>query len=232
MDFKNTKSYSNNFESLILNMPSLNDQQQYCNRWLKHYADIIKNSDKIGFIDWEIRSWKSIKEIYASAIFYKEAEYAYANRCMSSYYFLLYYSLFHAMWSTLCYSVNINIETLLQLTHQNLGNSFKNTFCTGNNAIVKEEIYTTFTQLKLLREYYSYTPPLNLSLYKEEYIKKLDECLTQCFQLSNLHSFLLEKSFQKHGCIQKISTSNEREYFLEMFKKAVALKTRTTITVF
>lgn len=222
MDFKSINPYTcNKFDSLILSMPDLKDQDSYCMRQLQHYSSITKSKDVKLTIDWSIRHWKSIKEIYASAIFFKEAEYAYTNRCMSAYYFLLYYSLFHGMLAALCYSINITLEGLLSITHQNLGTSFRDTFCNGKNRIVNPEIYDLFLELRGLREYYSYTTPLNLSFYKQEHMIKLDNFLTECYQLTNFHSLLLEKSRRKNGGSKRVCKIEDRLYLKEMFKRVV-----------
>lgn len=225
MSFKGINKYIlNNFDSLNTILASDEKQDKYCQHWLRHYANIINDPNKLEMIDWEVRLWRAIKEIYASAILYKEAEIAFRHRCMASYNFLLYYALFHAMLSSICFDINIKLNQIVDITHSKVGNIFKGTFCTGKHAIISSDIYDVFTKFKGLREYYSYTPPLNLSMYEEGYLTTVDMYLTQCFQLTNLQSLLLEKSFQKHGTIYNFDNPQDKIYFYNSFQALISKK--------
>ena len=172
MDFRTINKYVlNNFDSLTADDFPVEKQNEYCLKWLNDYSKISKSTDDKILIDWTIREWRAIKELYASAIFFKEAEFSYKNRCMAACYFLLYYSLFHGMLSSLCYDVNLTLKEITEITHSKLGNIFKSTFCNGKTAIVHPQIYEDFLKFRYLREYYSYTPPLNMPMYDEEYLE-------------------------------------------------------------
>jgi hypothetical protein len=50
-------------------------------------------------IKWDLRLHRSLKGLFASAACYLESRIAHAGQNWTSYYFLLYYSLFHAFLS-------------------------------------------------------------------------------------------------------------------------------------
>lgn len=142
MDFKSINKYAiNNFESLATDDFPIEKQEEHCLRWLGDYSKISKTTDDKILIDWTIREWRAIKEIYAAAILFNEAKVSYDNRCMTACYFLLYYSLFHGMLSSLCYDINITLKQITEITHSNLGNTFKSTFCSRKKGIISPRIH-------------------------------------------------------------------------------------------
>lgn len=209
------------FDSIKEKLNAVKDQDIYYQKWMSNYSKIFKTSTDLNVIEWKVREWRAIKEIYASAIFYKESEFSLENRCMASYYFSAYYSIFHAMLSAICFDTNITLNQISDINHSKVGNQFKNTYCHGKNSILSENIYDFFNKAKYLREYYSYTPPLNMSFYDSSYIENLQQFLIQCFQLTNLQSLILEKS-NKHGCSRKIETKQQYSHVLQSFNKLVS----------
>ena len=199
------------------------EQKNYYQKWMGNYALLFKGSNELEIIEWRIREWRAIKEIYAAAIMYKEAEVAISHRCTSSYYFLMYYSLFHGLLSAICYDTNIKLAQIININHSKLGNLFRSTYCSGRYKIIADKIYEDFKKFKFLREYYSYTPPLNDSMYSEEHLISLDNHLSECFQLTNLHSLMFEKSYRKHAKDIRW-TYDQIKYFRMWFMDAIAKK--------
>lgn len=222
MGFNDINPYAlGNFDNIKEKLNTVKDQDIYYQKWMKNYSDIFKISNDLNLIEWKVREWRAIKEIYASAILYKETEFSLKNRCMASYYFSAYYSIFHAMLSTICFDTNITLEQISDINHSKVGNQFKNTYCHGKNSILSEDIYTFFNKAKYLREYYSYTPPLNMCFYDSSYLKNLKKFIVQCFQLANLQSLILEKS-NKHSCSREITTEEQYWYASQSFDKLVS----------
>ncbi|WP_017531518.1 MULTISPECIES: hypothetical protein [Pelosinus] len=75
---------------------------------------------------------------------------------------------------------------------------------------------------KYLREYYTYTPPLNMTSYDEEQKSTLDRLLGQCFQLTNFQSLMLERSFFKNGSVYKITEQDSLYFLVDNFERLIA----------
>ncbi|EPB8178469.1 hypothetical protein ACRTAO_001131 [Clostridium perfringens] len=222
MGFNDINQYKiGNFDSIKEKLNTSKAQDIYYQKWMRNYSEIFKSGDDLNMIDWKLREWRAIKEIFAAAILYKEAKISLENRCIASYYFSSYYSLFHAMLSAICLDTNITLEKISDINHSKVGNQFKNTFCHGKNSILSEEIYTFFNESKYLREYYSYTLPFNITFYKSSYLEDLKKFIIQCFQLTNLQSLILEKS-NKHGRSTKIITDEQFCRLIISLNKLVA----------
>lgn len=222
MGFESINKYTiGNFSNIKEKLISEKEQDKYCQKWLENYSRIFKNSNSLEIIEWRVREWRAIKEIYASAILFEEAKFALKNRCMASYYFSLYYSLFHAMLSSICLDNTITLDQISDINHSKLVNQFKNTYCHGKNAILSEDIYTIFNKFKYLREYYSYIPPLNMSLYEDTHSDSIKELITKCYQITNLQSLILEKS-SRHCNIIKIDSDEKYERVMNSFIKLVS----------
>lgn len=222
MGFDSINQYHlGNFDGIKEKLNTDKAQDIYYQKWMSNYSQMFKTSNDLDVIDWKVREWRAIKEIYASAILYKEAQFSLGNRCISSYYFSTYYSIFHAMLSAICMDTNITLEQISHINHLKVGNQFKNTYCHGKNSILSEDIFVFFGKAKYLREYYSYTPPLNMSFYDSSYIENLKQFVVQCFQLTNLQSLILEKS-NMHGCSTKITTMEQHLHVLQSFDKLVS----------
>lgn len=222
MGFDNINPYGiGHFDNIKDKLKTDKDQDKYYQKWMSNYSETFKSSNNLNVIEWKVREWRAIKEIYASAIFYKESQFLLENRCMGSYYFSAYYSIFHAMLSAICLDTNITLNQISDINHSKVGNQFKNTYCHGKNTILSEDTYDFFNKAKYLREYYSYTPPLNMSFYESSYMENLQQYLVKCFQLTNLQSLILEKS-NKHGCSRKIETNEQYLHVLQSFNKLVS----------
>ncbi|EOU2050039.1 MAG: hypothetical protein E6610_03895 [Clostridium perfringens] len=222
MSFESINEYGCNFNNIREKLTDSRKEDIYYQKWMKNYSELFNRNDSFEIIEWKAREWRAIKEIYASAILYKESEFALKNRCMASYYFSLYYSLFHAMLSSICLDTNITLEKIIDINHSKVGKQFKNTYCNGKGAILTDDIYILFNKFKYLREYYSYTPPMNMPLYDSNYSESLRKYIIQCFQLTNLQSLILEKSFLKKCKSDKIDTPEKYYHLICSFKRLVS----------
>ncbi len=214
MFFNKINPYSGNISVLSNNLSS-DQMDQYYQRWMKRYNQIFKEGDSFQIVEWKIREWKAIKEMYASSILLCEARKSYKYNCEASFFFALYYSLFHAQLSCLCFDSSISLDELNKISHQKLGSIFKNSFSTGRNLISQSNIPENFTKLRKLREYYSYTLPLNSFGFNSQSIELTQYQLTECFQITCIHSLFNELSYAKYGKLLKIK-SEELMYHLEV----------------
>jgi hypothetical protein len=229
MSFRDYSNYTiGKFDVLENIITDFAKQDMYCQKWLKSYSETMKNYDGKMMIEWEIRLWRAIKELFAASIFFNNSNYALEYKCTSSFYFLQYYSLFHGMLSCLCLDTNVGFQQLKDINHSKVLNNFYSSYCNGKFGIVDKIIKDVFMKAKYLREYFSYTPPLNMDLYEAGYKEKIEELLVQCFQLTNLQSLILEKCFQKYGKIFKISNPEDGYYLREQFMTLIARKNPLT----
>ena len=200
---KYSKHFNVNFSYLNMTISDEILQEKYYQSFMTKYSNISKAKNENDIILWDIRLRRSLKEIFSSASFFIEAEHVYKQKCFTSYYFLMYYSLFHAMLSTLYVDEKLTIDELLNISHSKLIKNFVNTFCNGKLSIAPENIENTFETLKYMREYYSYSMPMNEifftdMLHDTKPLELLKNTIKHCFQVSNFHAVMLENSFVKH----------------------------------
>ncbi|TEB05589.1 hypothetical protein Psch_02630 [Pelotomaculum schinkii] len=214
MAFENYTEYSySNFSSLNQRVSDSKEQKKYIDSWKNKYADYFKKHPPEESFLWNIRVHKSLKEVFSSSAMYQESLVAKESRCWASFYFLSYYSLFHAFLACVYMLPNESLDNLSEITHSKLVNVFNSTFCSGRPQIIDESVCEVFSILKYLREYYSYHMPPNHFLYEhKDNIKPdivLPDCLKPCFQLASLLSEIVESAFIKYH--KKIS--NKIKYF-------------------
>ncbi len=213
MAFERFSKYCNtNFGLLNGNMLDEKNQQMYYERWMRRYAELFKDNNEKIIIEWDLRIRKAMKEVLTSASFYVESTCTYKSNCFSASYYLMYYSLFHAMLSSLWLDNEQTIDNLVVINHSKVANCFFNNFCKPNQLLISNEIRDLWEDLRFLREYYSYNMPLNdmfdETLDIEKPSVKLKNNITQCFQVTSLHSIMLENSFKKHSRTVKINDEN------------------------
>lgn len=197
-------------------IPNELQQKQFFENWKEKYKKhIVDNNPEERYL-WNIRTHKALKETFASAQFFCEAQVAKKTNSWASFYFSSYYSLFHAFLSCVTLMPNHSIEKLSEITHVKLKNVFRDTFCMHKFKIIDESIVDTFSILKYMREYYSYHLPPNEFLYNHDDNVKPDVILPNylraCFQLANLLSLIIELSFEKHG--KELNRSNFQYSFV------------------
>lgn len=218
MAFQDFSEYSFGFEKLDAMMPNLEEQKKYYNRWIQKYSTVFNVDCNFVGIEWDLRCRKALREIFSSATFYIEAKKNLEMGCFSSYYFCLYYSLFHALYSVVFLDNNSSMSKLLNITHRNIIHTFVGTFANSKKDILKKEVEQIFYDLKYKREYYSYVTPFNNIFKPADDIKQLEKVIVQCFQLSSFHSLMIEQSYDKNrNKITSFETDEEAYEFLALF---------------
>ena len=122
MAFRDYSKYIFGFGALDLKMPDTIEQKKYYNRWMQKYSVVFNGDDNFQGIEWDLRCKKALREIFSSATFFMEAKKNLEMGCFSSYYFGLYYSLFHAIYSVIFLDVNSSMDKLFDITHKNIIN--------------------------------------------------------------------------------------------------------------
>ena len=228
MSFKDFSDYDIDFNRLDVKLKNSDDQKKYYNKWMQKYSNFFKCNEKdLIAIEWDLRCHKALHEIFSSATFFIEAKKDLEMKCFSSYYFCLYYSLFHAIYSSIFLDVDSNINKLLGVTHRNIINIFISAFGNTKSDIMTKDIGVLFTDLKYRREYYSYVTPFNNLFNYSEDLEKLTQILLDCYQLTSFHSLMIEKSYNKNiGQVVKYTNIDidEKYKFYELFNKLFSKK--------
>ena len=218
MSFGRFSPYVFGFYSLDENMPDEQKQEKYYARWMQKYSEVFKTRDSFIAVEWDLRCRKALREIFSSATFYIEGKKDLEMGCFSSYYFCLYYSLFHAIKSVLFFDNNSSILQLLDKTHSSTIDTFVGVFANSSKDILSKEIKQQFNDLKYRREYYSYVTPFNNIFNHTEDLSNLKETLIQCYQLCSFHSLLVEISYTKNiKAVVKIQNEYEFYEFNKLF---------------
>ena len=125
MAFEEHSPYStSNFSYLNKRLNDETEVARYYAKWMEKYSIIFKNSKAKTIIDWDVRTSKSLKEVFTSASFYCESQLAKKCNSWSAFYFLSYYSLFHALLANVYLLPGERLETLSEITHTKLINVF------------------------------------------------------------------------------------------------------------
>ncbi|WP_156824332.1 hypothetical protein [Thioalkalivibrio sp. ALE20] len=223
MRFEDYSQYISNFSHLDRKLGNEKDISGYYSKWMAKYSSVFKNCKARTTIDWDVRTSKSLKEVFTSASFYKESQLAKDYNSWSAFYFLSYYSLFHALLANVYLLPEERLESLSEITHSKLINVFHATFSAAKPYVVNGKIKELFEVLRYAREYYSYHMPFNDFLYSHKEINRPDLRLPYflrcCFQLASLHSEMIEKAFQKHGKVVRGAAQLHR-YKKETFMRA------------
>lgn len=218
MGFNKFSEYSNvNFSLLDSFIPEEKAKEKYFNNLYKHFHSLFKESKDIDFLLWDLRIKKSLKEIYTSASFYCESEIALKNKNMSSYYFLSYYSIFHAFWSVLYLDPTMKLEHLIEMTHDKIKKNFISLYSKGRRQIITSNIEEEFELLKFYREYYSYSMPFNEFFSDKTELQQpskfLKNRLMHCYQIASLLSNIIEKCSRKfNNGYGRLSSENLTEF--------------------
>lgn len=137
----------------------------------------------------------------------------------------MYYSLFHAIYSSIFLDVESDINKLLSITHRNIINVFINAYGISKTDIMSRDIHSLFINFKYKREYYSYVTPFNNLFNYEEDLENLRRILLECFQLTSFHSVMIEKSYDKNiDKVIKITNEDEVYHFNELFLRLFSNK--------
>lgn len=232
MSFNDFSNYIFGFNRLDEKLDNVNDQTKYYNKWMKKYANIFKCEEQcLNAIEWDLRCRKALREIFSSATFFIESKKTLEMRCFASYYFCLYYSLFHATYANIFLDVESDINKLLNITHSNIINIFISAFGNSKYDIMSKDIGDLFLDFKYKREYYSYVTPFNNIFDYEEDLEKLRCTLLECYQLSSFHSLMIEKSYDKNiGDIARCTNIDEIYAFDKLFNNLFSKKNKHGIS--
>ncbi len=178
--------------------------------WSAKYSMYVNDADEENKIEMISRSIRSRRELETSALMWAEAKHVRSIGCISAYYFLRYYSLFHAMWSVLFLNPEVD-RRIVKVTHKKLKNMFCNYYANHDYCVFGKDLAEFIESTKNYRETYSYNRPNNL-LHVPETEDKQERILLTCYQLTNLFTTILRS---KLPCV-RISTKN-RETMLKEF---------------
>lgn len=224
MAFQDLSEYVNvNFDRLDKFIPDTVKQKQYYQIQYNHYNKLFKASNDLAILLWDIRLQKALKEVFTSASFYIESLFCMQNNYLNSYFYLSYYSLFHAILSVLYLEPSLQIKDVFQIGHEKAINQFCSFYCKGKKQIMSDEIQKEFSLLRYYREYYSYSMPFNEFFSEIEGLKRPDDFLRErlmhCFQIASLLSNIMEKASRKYNDgIGNITSGNYKD-FNEWFDK-------------
>lgn len=192
-------------------------------KYAKVFNKLVNNQ---SVIEWDLRTKKSMYEIVSSATFYTEARKNLEMRCYSSYYFSLYYALFHGIYACIFLNPEHDLDSLLTISHKKIIDVFVSAFANSKKDIMNKDIKDIFEIYRCRREYYSYCTPFNNLFNYDVDLEKISLLLSECYQLASFHSLLIEKSYNKHnGKVLKLKSSDEIYDFDILFKKMFAKKT-------
>ncbi len=184
------KGYNVNFEILEKDI-SKKTCENYYSQWAKKYTTFLSENTDEGNVIMACRCHRARKEIISSAQLWSESLVAREQGCLSAYFFLCYYSLFHAMLSVLYLNTDVD-ENIVNLTHSKLENLFCDYYAKGDDAIFEQNIREYIEQCRYYRETYSYNLPYNV-MYSSFDADRLKTVILKCFQLSNMHAWLVNK---------------------------------------
>lgn len=203
MAFKDFSKYRfSKFSRLDEAIPDKSEQTKFINWWAKKYALNFKDNPPEEAYLWNIRVHKALKESFSSAYYYTEALIAKQTCSWASFYFLSYYSLFHALLSCVYMLPSESLHGISEITHTKLINVFTSAFCVDPFPIINDSIKRYYFLLKYSREYYSYHMPPNQFFYEHKDLVQPDvilgDILIPCLQLSSLLSEIIERSYEKN----------------------------------
>jgi len=226
--FKDFSNYKFEFIRLDKKITKKCTPAAYYQRWMEKYAKIFKSDfSNLCGIEWDLRCKKALREVFASSTFYVEAKKGLRMRCYASYYFCLYYSLFHAIYAVILFDTNTAFSSFVDITHSNLINIFVSNFANSKKDVLSKSVKQQFYNLKYRREYYSYVTPINNLFNYEEDLQDLKETVQDCFQLASFHSLMVENSYNKNvKSIINFTNSEEVYEFQDMFEKLFAKRNK------
>lgn len=230
MSFSEFSSYRYVFNRLDEKLKNLDDQKKYYDKWMQKYGEVFGKGENLDSIEWDLRCRKSLHEIFLSATFFIEACETFEMKCFSSFHFCAYYSLFHALCSSLFLDINSHIGGLASFrgwdfrSQREIIRRFVSAFCNKNTDIMTNDIEYLFDDLKYKQEYYSHSSSFDYMHECEEDLEKLEQILLDCYQLSSFHSLMVEKSYHKNigRVIQFADLDEERKFdklFYRLFSK-------------
>lgn len=135
--------------------------EKYFSSTKGNYKKAFDKNNNFNLKKFAIRYYRAKKKMYASSQMLIEAKKNKSSGCIIGYFFLCYYSLFHAIQSLLFLNPRIDNEKVLDLSHTEVKKYFEDFYCKGTGSIMPAKILEFFSVLKEYRELYSYVIPFN-----------------------------------------------------------------------
>lgn len=105
------------------------------------------------------------------------------------------------MMAVLALDPYLTFNDVCHVHHVKALNHFVNNYCPKKLNVAPHATGERVEILRALREYYSYSMPLNEFFHQHEELSVpryfMEYTVRNCFQIASLHSFLVEKSFRK-----------------------------------
>jgi len=152
---------------------------------------------------------RSCREIISSAILFTEAKAAHSNGCVATTYFSTYYSLFHAMWAVVL--LNSDLDDIERISHEKLKNLFIDHYI--RHGFLDTNVEKVILESRNMREFYSYNIPNNMAGALLDFCL-IEDILLKCYQLANLHSWILTRETKVVRCTDKNKEFMTEQYFL------------------
>ena len=203
------KKLPKDFSYLDAELTEDNSEKMF-NFWSSKYSSFLKHASEENKIEMISRSIRSRRELMTSALLWAEAKNTRGTGCISAYYFLRYYSLFHAMLSVLFLNPEED-RKIVKITHSKLKNVFCSYYANYDYCVFDKDLADFFETVKDYRETYSYNRPNNL-MHMPESENKQERVLLTCYQLTNLFTSMLRSKLPFVG----ISMDN-REAMIKEF---------------
>lgn len=178
------------FDFIEAEMNEENAEKMF-NVWSAKYASCLKAADERKKMEMISRSVRARREMMTSAYLWAEALTVKEQGCISAYYFLRYYSLFHAMWSVLFLNPEED-KKLVEITHSKLKKVFCNYYANYDYCAFNKDLVDFFESTQEYRETYSYNRPNNL-IHIPDSEEKHEKALLICYQLTNLFTSMLKR---------------------------------------
>ncbi|WP_274941054.1 hypothetical protein [Chordicoccus furentiruminis] len=182
------KEYSRDFSYLDAELNADNAEKMF-DIWSSRYSRFLKNASEENKMEMISRSIRSRRELMTSALLWAEAKHTRGTGCISAYYYLRYYSLFHAMWSVLFLNPELD-RKIVEITHSKLKNVFCSYYAQYDYCVFDKDLAEFIESVKNYRETYSYNRPNNL-MHMPESENKQERVLLTCYQLTNLFTSML-----------------------------------------
>ncbi|MBR3419913.1 MAG: hypothetical protein IKG82_14595 [Oscillospiraceae bacterium] len=190
----------------------LNEQNNYFSKWMAEYKKSFAGLSNDELVEWGIRYYKSVWEMFSACSLYSEAEFNYKQNCYVSFFFDMYYSLLHAMQALIYLSPYQKLNDLFKMSHQKIKNLFRSIFCSKNQmfSVGSGYIIKFFEELKFNREFYSYNTPLNIVTNEiESKLNRTRFYLKTIFQTVSLHFLMIDNS------IPSCKITNQPEFYMK-----------------
>lgn len=202
---------------------ALNNDAKKINKF--HSSNVEYFKMKINFneskesISWHFRNFRSLREIFHSALMFEESKAIENEYTITSVFFCKYYSLLHALKAVLYLTPIQNFSP--RLGHAQTVNIFMDNYCQGKRKVFeKDEVIELSTLLRNLREVTSYQLPHSGSDFlSEKEFRHLEQRLSfyliKLYQLAHYLSFVLNKVHKKVDISSNFTLFDnmKKEYF-------------------